>query len=57
MNNYELLLECVTNIFNALPKNKQMDFLGEYNDLCLFFEGEIRISKTGEKKDVQESKE
>ena len=34
----KFVLEAVDEMFKALPKTKQMNFLGHLNDICLFVE-------------------
>ena len=38
------VLDAVENLFKALPKTKQMDFLGHLNDICLFIEAAKRVA-------------
>lgn len=39
------IVEAVDEMFKAIPKSKQMEYLGHFNDVCLFLEQVSREAK------------
>jgi len=39
------LSEVASELFDAIPKSKRMDFLGHLNDICLFIEAAERVAQ------------
>lgn len=42
-------LRAVDELFKALPKSKQAEFIGHLNDICLFLEAAKRVAKPEKK--------
>lgn len=43
------VLKSLDGIFKAIPKTKQMEYLGHLNDVCLFIEAAKRAAPEGKK--------
>jgi len=44
------VIDAVNDLFKAIPKKKNMDYIGHFNDIFLFLEAAARVAPKGKEK-------